>query len=110
MLAPDGRCKTLDVAGDGYVRAENCIVLLLEAVLDGEVATAIVQGSAVKQASSSQLDVLDAIYVTLGNKHAPIYKYLFCCSLAQSCPEFEEMRWDEMGCVGNACRMAAPAA
>ena len=55
MLAPDGRCKTLDVAGDGYVRAENCIVLLLEAVLDGGVASAIVQGSAVKQASSSNL-------------------------------------------------------
>lgn len=49
MLAPDGRCKTLDAAGDGYVRAENCIVLLLEALLDETVASAIVQGSAVKQ-------------------------------------------------------------
>lgn len=72
MLAPDGRCKTLDVAGDGYVRAENCIVLLLEALLDGGVASAIVRGSAVKQASSSQLDVLDAIYATLGNKSAAL--------------------------------------
>ena len=49
MLAPDGRCKTLDAAGDGYVRAENCIVLLLEALLDDVAACAIVQGSAVKQ-------------------------------------------------------------
>lgn len=29
MLAPDGRCKTLDISADGYVRAENCVVLLL---------------------------------------------------------------------------------
>lgn len=49
MLAPDGRCKTLDAAGDGYVRAENCIVLLLEALLEDMIASAIVQGSAVKQ-------------------------------------------------------------
>jgi acyl transferase domain-containing protein len=30
MLAPDGRCKTLDVAADGYARAEACVVHLLE--------------------------------------------------------------------------------
>ena len=26
MLAPDGRCKTLDKAADGYVRAEACVL------------------------------------------------------------------------------------
>lgn len=31
MLAADGRCKTLDATADGYVRAESCIVLRLEA-------------------------------------------------------------------------------
>lgn len=31
MLAPDGRCKTLDISADGYVRAENCVTFLLRA-------------------------------------------------------------------------------
>lgn len=30
MLALDGRCKTLDAAANGYVRAEDCIAFLLE--------------------------------------------------------------------------------
>ena len=32
MLTMDGRCKSLDASADGYVRAENCIAFLLEAV------------------------------------------------------------------------------
>lgn len=32
MLAPDGRCKTLDAAADGYVRAEACGALVLSAM------------------------------------------------------------------------------
>ena len=34
MLAPDGRCKTLDNAADGYVRSEACGVLLLRSAPD----------------------------------------------------------------------------
>lgn len=34
MLAPDGRCKTLDNAADGYVRSEACGVLLMRSAAD----------------------------------------------------------------------------
>ena len=30
MIAPDGRCKTLDAAADGYVRAEGCGTVMLQ--------------------------------------------------------------------------------
>lgn len=30
MLAPDGRCKTLDAEADGYVRAEVCGLFVLQ--------------------------------------------------------------------------------
>jgi hypothetical protein len=33
MLTMEGRCKTLDASADGYVRAETCIMLLLESSL-----------------------------------------------------------------------------
>lgn len=49
MLARDGRCKTLDASGDGYVRAETCVTLLLEALAGGQQAAAILKGSAVNQ-------------------------------------------------------------
>ena len=29
MIAPDGRCKTMDAAADGYVRAETCRAIYL---------------------------------------------------------------------------------
>ena len=51
MLAPNGRCKTLDASADGYVRAEDCIVLLMASV-EGhsqQAVTAVVRGSAVNQ-------------------------------------------------------------
>lgn len=30
MLTSDGRCKTLDASANGYVRAEACIMMMLE--------------------------------------------------------------------------------
>ena len=32
MLAPDGRCKTLDAAADGYVRSEAALAMVLRAI------------------------------------------------------------------------------
>jgi acyl transferase domain-containing protein len=56
MLAPDGRCKTLDAAADGYVRAEAVALLALRAFAlggGGEAAAAaplaLLAGSAVNQ-------------------------------------------------------------
>lgn len=56
MLAPDGRCKTLDAAADGYVRAEAVGAMVLAAVADsgalaamGRAPLALLAGSAVNQ-------------------------------------------------------------
>ncbi len=49
MLAPDGRCKALDAAADGYVRAEGCAMLLLAAAGAAQQPLALLAGSAVNQ-------------------------------------------------------------
>ncbi len=53
MLAPDGRCKTLDAAADGYVRAEAVGVMVLQALRSGgdssSAPLALLAGSAVNQ-------------------------------------------------------------
>jgi acyl transferase domain-containing protein len=55
MLAPDGRCKTLDAAADGYVRAEAAGLLLLQAYSADAASSAasnmlaVLAGSAVNQ-------------------------------------------------------------
>ena len=82
MLAPDGRCKTLDAAADGYVRAEAVGVLLLQALAANGAATAaaaplaLLAGSAVNQDGRSsgltapngpaQQDVLRAALAAAG--------------------------------------------
>jgi acyl transferase domain-containing protein len=46
MMSPEGRCKTLDAAADGYVRAEAVVTALLQAVLgDSESAIGGSQGT-----------------------------------------------------------------
>jgi acyl transferase domain-containing protein len=75
MLATDGRCKTLDAAADGYVRAEAAGVLLLQL---GAVAgaVAVIRSTAVNQDGRSssltapngpaQQDVLRAALAAAG--------------------------------------------
>ncbi|MGE3267190.1 MAG: SDR family NAD(P)-dependent oxidoreductase [Chloroflexota bacterium] len=53
MMAPGGRCRTFDVAGDGYVRGEGCGIVVLkrlsDAVANGDSILAVIRGSAVNQ-------------------------------------------------------------
>ena len=50
MLASDGRCKTLDQSGDGYVRSEACGMVEMEsAAEDAGRVLVLVQGSAANQ-------------------------------------------------------------
>ena len=49
MLASDGRCKTLDASADGYVRAEDCAILMLEEATEEAESQVLLSGSAVNQ-------------------------------------------------------------
>ena len=57
MLAADGRCKTFDARGDGFVEGEGCAVLVLkrlsDALSDGDRIIALVRSSAVNQDGAS---------------------------------------------------------
>ena len=53
MLAADGKCKTFDAAGDGFVRGEGCGIVVLkrleDAIAEGDRILALIRGSAVNQ-------------------------------------------------------------
>lgn len=60
MLTMNGRCKTLDATADGYVRAETCIVLLLQSMTGTDSATS---DSADSPADSSMAVFLKGTFV-----------------------------------------------
>ena len=53
MLSPTGRCHAFDVAADGFVSSEGCVVVLLkrlpDALRDGNRILAVIRGSAANQ-------------------------------------------------------------
>lgn len=54
MLAEDGRCKTLDMSADGYVRAEAAAAVIM--VLSSSVSGSQLQGCAVLAATAVNQD------------------------------------------------------
>lgn len=57
MMAADGRCKTFDARGDGYVRSEGCGIVILKrlsnALADGDNILALIRSSAVNHNGQS---------------------------------------------------------
>ncbi|HYB81248.1 MAG TPA: type I polyketide synthase, partial [Mycobacterium sp.] len=53
MLSPTGRCHAFDIAADGFVAGEGCVVLLLkrlpDALADGDRVLAVIRGTAANQ-------------------------------------------------------------
>ena len=53
MLSPTGRCRAFDVAADGFVSGEGCVVLVLkrlpDALADGDRILAVIRGTAANQ-------------------------------------------------------------
>lgn len=78
MMSLDGRCKTLDASADGYVRAEACVIIRLDADRGSErlaPAAILLAGSAVNQ---------DARSSSLTAPHGPSQQHVLIAA-AKSC-------------------------
>ena len=73
MIAPDGRCKTLDAAADGYVRAETCRAMYLMPPS---------QGSITYSSASNACDVLMPPLQGSTNSNSAFMPVLRHCLLA----------------------------
>jgi acyl transferase domain-containing protein len=56
MLSPEGRCKTLDAAADGYVRSEAAGVMMLVQASSAAAAPAFINSCAVLAATAVNQD------------------------------------------------------
>ncbi|KAK6541942.1 hypothetical protein TWF694_007715 [Orbilia ellipsospora] len=58
FLSPRGRCHSFDASGDGYVRGEGCLALLLkplkQAILDNDPIRAVIKGTRLNQDGRTQ--------------------------------------------------------
>lgn len=80
FLSPGGRCRSFDANGDGYVRGEGCLALLLkpleQAVQDNDPIRAVIKGTRLNQdgktqgitlpSSKAQTENLTALYRSCG--------------------------------------------
>ncbi len=98
MLAPDGRCKTLSPAADGYVRADACGVMLLlpaAAVFGSSSASlAVLAGTAVNQDGRSS---------TLTAPNGPAQQGVVRAALAASGQEPAAVSALQMHGTGDRC-------
>ncbi len=62
MMSPTGRCHPFDAAGDGYVRSDACVAVVLkrldDALNDGDTIHAVVRGTAINNDGSNKVGFL----------------------------------------------------
>ncbi|EPS39320.1 hypothetical protein H072_6929 [Dactylellina haptotyla CBS 200.50] len=77
FLSPRGRCHSFDASGDGYVRGEGCLALLLkplkQAILDNDPIRAVIKGSRLNQDGRTQGITLPSTVAQRANM-AALYK------------------------------------
>ncbi len=96
FMAADGRCKTFDARGDGYVRGEGCGMVVLkrlsDAERDGDRVLAVIRGGAVNQdGASSGLTV----------PNGPAQERVIAAALARANVEASEVAYVEAHGTGT---------
>lgn len=88
MLSSEGRCKALDASADGYVRAEACGSLVLQALdgtADSQNVLALVSGTAVNQDGRSS---------SLTAPNGPSQQAVMKAALAAGQVAADQVRWN----------------